>query len=94
MQTVKIFSVWDSKSKTFSQPFYAMTVGVATRNFTDLVNDPQTQVNKYPDDFTLFELGEFEDSTGKISSENGPQSVINAMAVLREDRPQSLKAVS
>lgn len=82
---VQIFSVYDIKSKSFGQPFYSLTRGTAIRSFTDLVNDPQTSINKYPDDFTLFEIGTFDDNSGEIlPSSDGKQSVINALEVLLE----------
>jgi len=86
---VLTFSVYDIKSKTFGQPFHAMTRGVAVRQFQELVNNPETTINKHPDDFTLFEIGSFDDNTGEIKSmeEIGKQSVINALEVYEGQLP-------
>lgn len=71
----KIFSVFDSKAEVFSPPFFAQTKGLALRSFTDLVNDPKTTVHQYPADFTMFELGEFDDVKGVVTAHKTPISM-------------------
>lgn len=57
----KLFTVYDSKTESYGVPFCMITKGEALRGFADVANDPQTQICKYPADFTLFELGEFNE---------------------------------
>lgn len=64
----KVFSIFDSKAQMFNVPFFMPTTPAAIRSFTDLVNDPQTLVCKHPADFVLYELGEFDDSVGKMTN--------------------------
>lgn len=64
----KIFCVYDSKAEAYMQPFLMPTKGQAIRAFQTTVNDPSTDFNKYPGDFTLFEIGEWDDQTSKIGS--------------------------
>lgn len=71
----KVFAVYDAKAETFMQPFHMNTRGMATRAWMDTVNDAKTQFNKHPQDFTLFELGEFDDEKGTFHNHNTPQSV-------------------
>ena len=71
----KIYTVYDSKLEAYMQPFFMQSKGQAVRAFTDSVNDPSTQFNKHPEDFTLFELGEYDDSTGKVSNLPTPNSL-------------------
>lgn len=63
---IEVFSVYDSKSKAFSQPFYSATVAVAIRNFTTACKDPNSQLAKHPEDFTLFHVGSFDDEIGRF----------------------------
>jgi hypothetical protein len=63
----KIFSVYDDKAEAYLQPFFAGSKGLATRSITDVVNDANHQFHKYAADFTLFELGEFDDTNGNIT---------------------------
>lgn len=64
----KVFSVYDSKARVFSTPFFALTEGVAIRMFVAGVNDPTTQLCKNPEDFTLFCVGTFDDDIGVLKS--------------------------
>lgn len=63
----KMFSVYDSKVGAYLQPFFMRSKGEALRGFQELANDPNTQFAKYPSDFTLFEIADFEERTGKIT---------------------------
>lgn len=63
---LKIFTVYDCKAEAYLQPFYCKSKGEALRSFVEIANDKQSQIGKYPEDFTLFELGEFDDSTAKF----------------------------
>lgn len=89
---VQIFSIYDIKSKTFGQPFFSQTEGTARRSFQDLANDPQSQVNKYPDDFTLFLIGSFDDDDAELLAIDGvgKKSLCNALEVLIE-KPNHLQ---
>lgn len=62
----EIYSIQDSKSQTFNPPFYQKNTGEAIRTFTKLVNDPQSVLNQFPEDFILVRLGKFCDDSGEI----------------------------
>lgn len=64
---VKVFSIYDSKVEAFMRPFFEQTRGSAIRSVTEAVNDKSTSFSKYPADFTLFELGSFDDSNGQFT---------------------------
>lgn len=64
----KVFSIYDSKAQMFNLPFFMVTTPAALRSFSDLVNDPQTMINKHPGDFVLYEIGEYDDSTAKMEN--------------------------
>lgn len=50
------------------QPFYCQTVGLAARAVSELMEDPRTTAAKYPTEYSLFEIGEFDDSNGALVS--------------------------
>jgi len=66
----KMFTVYDSKSETYTPPFFDHAPGRALRTFSDCCNDSGHQFGKHPEDYTLFECGEFDDSTGSITQDN------------------------
>lgn len=63
----KMYVVYDSKIEAFLTPHFLRSRGEAIRSFTTAANDPQTHLNKYPADFTYFEIGEYDDQTGSIT---------------------------
>lgn len=65
---LKIFTVYDSKVEAYAQPFLMQSKGAALRAFSDTANDKSTQYNKHPGDFTLFEIGEYDDSNAKLKN--------------------------
>lgn len=64
---LKLFSIYDSKSKAHSNPFCSAAAGSAIRGFIDLVMDEKSNVAKHPGDYTLMEIGGFDDCTGCLS---------------------------
>jgi len=62
-----IFSIRDNKAEAFIQPFFSPTAATAIRSFESAVNDSNTDFHKYAGDYTLFQLGEWEPNTGKIT---------------------------
>lgn len=61
-----VCSIKDRAADAYGRPFYVPAVGVAIRSFQDEVNraSDESQIYQHPDDFDLFELGAFDDSTG------------------------------
>lgn len=84
-----VFSVFDVKSGTFGTPFFCVNPAVALRTFQDLVNDSQSVVNRYPDDFQLFQFGQFDESTGLFDLSDRPVFLSNARDYLRSLTPMS-----
>lgn len=63
---LKAFAVYDLKALNFGVPFFMSSVGAAVRGFADLANDAQSSVNKHPEDYQLFEIGEYDDAVGLL----------------------------
>lgn len=64
---VKMYSLLDGKGKVYSKPFYANNDGEALRSFAEAVNNKDLVCGKYPEDFSLFRVGEWDDNTGMLS---------------------------
>lgn len=76
---IKLFSVYDSKALNYAGPFAAASRGVAVRMLMTAVADASTDVSKFPGDFTLFELGSLDTSSGVLKGcVNGPELVLRA----------------
>jgi len=64
-----IFCVHDAKASAHLPPFFLPTAGMAVRAISDCVNDPSHAFGQHPEDYTLFQLGSFDDQTGMITSD-------------------------
>lgn len=64
----KVFSVYDSKADAFMPPVFMHATGQMVRAFSDAVNEEGTAFNKHPGDYRLALIGEFDDSSGRLSS--------------------------
>lgn len=65
--TLKIFTVFDSKAEVYMTPFFLKSRGEAIRSWTEVVNDGQAIFCKHPSDFTLFEIGTFDELSGSVT---------------------------
>lgn len=61
---LKVFAILDSKVGAYLNPFMMRSVGEASRAFETAVNDPTTQFSKYPSDYELYEIAEWDDTVG------------------------------
>ena len=79
-----VVCVKDRAAEVFNRPFFVPHRNVAIRDFTDEVNRvaADNQLNKHPDDFDLYLLGEFNDNTGEFSIST-PQVLVRAKDVLQ-----------
>lgn len=64
MFTCKVFSIFDSKADAFLQPFFSPTSATAIRSFERSVQDEATDFHRYAGDYTLFEIGIWDQSEG------------------------------
>lgn len=74
-----LFSVFDEKAAAYLPPFTFAQKGQAIRAFTDTLADENSQIAKHPEDYTLFELGAYDDATGLIDPHPTPQVIGKAI---------------
>ncbi len=83
MSVKMVFSVFDSKAEAFLLPIHCVTRGVALRVFQAAVLDSQHEFHRFAGDYTLFELGEFDEMTGKFTNLATPVSVALALTLIQ-----------
>ena len=88
---LKIFTVYDSKTEAYMQPFFMQSTGQACRSFEDTVNEQNSQFNKHAADFTLFEIGTFEDSDASFVINEAKTNLGTALEYLNQ--PPQLQTV-
>ena len=72
-----VCSVKDRAAEAFARPMFVNSVGIAIRSFSDEVNRSadDNQLYNHSDDFDLYELGEFDDSTGLFQLLDVPKTI-------------------
>lgn len=66
MAKLQVFCVQDTKAEAFMRPWVARTVNEAIRNFAAEVNTADSALMKFPNDFCLWHVGEFDEETGRV----------------------------
>lgn len=82
---MKLFGIFDSKVEAFLRPFFARTAGEALRDFSQAVTDKDSAIGKFPGDFTLFELADFDEHNGKIVPLATPKSLGIAIEYINQN---------
>jgi len=67
--TVRLYSIFDKKSKKYAMPFQADSDGVAVRIVTAAAMDPKSNLYVFPEDFELVYLGALGEQSGNLYSE-------------------------
>lgn len=63
-----LFAIYDSKAITFNSIYQCPNADLAIRAFVQAVNDPRnTDLYQFPQDFSLVEIGTYDNETGVIS---------------------------
>ena len=75
----QIFSVFDEKAEAFLPPFYLPREAMAIRTFTDTVNNPESPLNRHPEDYTLFHFGQFDNVIGAFELFASPKPLGNGV---------------
>lgn len=68
MDTIRVYSIFDSKAIAFLQPFFCVNNAVAIRNFTKAVQDERSDFHRFAPDYTLFCIGEWDQFTGEFKN--------------------------
>lgn len=87
---LKMFSVLDVASDLYGNPWFMASKGEAVRAFSELVNDGKTMPGRYPEQFKLMQIGEFDNESGTVSQDEtvslglGTDYIRKAPVALRE----------
>jgi hypothetical protein len=88
----ELIAIYDLKAQLYGKPVCVVSDASAIRSFGDAVNDPQTEYNKHPEDYILFNIGQYDDSTGNFE-QSTPTELAKALALKERATPPSLAEV-
>lgn len=75
-------SVFDSKAACFSNPFYSPNIPVATRDFSAACMDKNSGISRNPEDYSLFQVGTFDDESGLLTPTLPPVHICSASYII------------
>ena len=65
-----VIAVYDKKLAIYEKPFTVRLTGEAIREWDYVRKDKNTKIGMNPEDFDLFKIGDFNESTGLIEAHN------------------------
>lgn len=75
-----IVSLFDKKSRVYKNPFFVANTEVAVRSLGGAVNAKEpSDLTQFPEDFSLHQIGTFDDETGVITPIGAPVHICNAI---------------
>lgn len=91
---VKAFSVNDIKARAFLLPFFLKYPEEAIRAFSDMIakDDPPHPFYLHPEDYTLFQIGEFDEVCGILHPLAIPKNLGNGVTFVNDSNqaPQNV----
>lgn len=78
-----IVTIYDKRAQTYGGPMVFPTLGVAERAFADNVNDPQSMINKHPEDYMMYLIGTFDTEKAIIIQADAHQLLSEAHQLLQ-----------
>ena len=88
----KVCCLFDSKLGTFRQPFLVEKIGEAERALEYWANDPKSDLYRYPDEYSLYEIGKFDVDKG-IMENLGQHRLIGVARQYRKPAPEQVSLV-
>lgn len=74
---VQMYVIYDQKAETYNKPFFLVNDQLALRTMRDLVQNPDVDISKYPEDFILFKCGSYDDQ-GCVFETYPPKVLVKA----------------
>ena len=93
-----VYSIYDAKQTVYIQPFFARNDASAIRILEQtLLSMPDCLLTQYPEDFTVFRIGDWDANTGVITKADAFVSLgtcLQLISQMRARRAQMKPAVT
>lgn len=86
---LKAYSIYDVKALQYHSPWFQHTDGLAVRALMDIVNEPGNNISRHPRDYTLYEVGTWDDTAGVFTPLTPARFVSDAVSLVRA-QPEAL----
>lgn len=82
MNQLKVFAVYDAAVGAYLHPMFFQSRGQAIRAWLDACEDEKSMFAKHPADYTLFEIGEYDETSGEITANTAKINLGTALALI------------
>jgi hypothetical protein len=79
---INIYAIYDAKAEVFGKPIFFNTDGLAVRSFYEACDHPESEFKKYPHDYSLHKIGEYEDTTSEVTNKM-PVQIATALEAIK-----------
>lgn len=79
--SLQVFTVRDDKAEAFMNPFFMPNQALAVRSIQQCMADPEHTFARFPEDFSLYILGEYDEQSGKFTLLDAPQHMANLVTL-------------
>lgn len=81
---VKVFAIYDKKSRSYRPPFFSYNEETAIRTLRKVAETDQT-ICEFPEDFDLYVIGSWDDNAGEIKGTK-PAFLIEVGSMLAKEK--------
>jgi hypothetical protein len=61
-----VVAVFDKAVQAYAKPMFVPALGAALRAFEDEVIRPDSEMGKHPEDYAMFHIGTYDDSSAEL----------------------------
>lgn len=88
-----VFAIYDSGISTWMTPLYFRNKGEALRWWQEVCNNPEAKISKHPADYTLFELGTWNDDNNEFNLFKAPVKLGLALEYVKTIPAEGVKGL-
>lgn len=88
---LKVFSIFDSATGAYNQPFFMLTAKEAIRAFERMANDETSGICQNPSDYHLYYLGTYDNAVGYFHQDENIKSLGSGDTF--KDRDRNVQAI-
>jgi hypothetical protein len=90
---VNLYLIRDIRSKRWFPPFVAENTDVAMRHCAQMVRNPESTMGQYPQDFSLWQCGDFDPTDGQIDVLDAYDFIIEFSELVSNQQKPELQTV-
>jgi hypothetical protein len=86
-----VTAVYDQKSESYGRPIVENTVGAAVRAFEHEATQGDNALAKFPQDFSLWQIGTYDELKGEIKSLGTKVNLANAWEIKEANKDRTAR---